>query len=101
MSYDIGEVKKILRSILVSVQSGMSVHELEKSFLEIEGRNIPYHEFGFSNVIEFLSSIPETLRVSVRTEKKSFDGLNFVFCLVYYLKNKGKSSFQFAQCTYI
>lgn len=62
MSEEIDDVKKVLRSLLVTVPNGMCVTELQREFRQMEGRNIPCGRFN--SIIEFLDSIPETVRVS-------------------------------------
>lgn len=74
------EVKKVLKSLLVAVSGGMSVANLDREFREMEGRRIPYREFNFNSVTEFLSSMPDTLSVSICIKKLcvfAFLGIHF------------------------
>lgn len=68
MSKEIDEVKKVLKSLLVTVPNGMYVAQLENEFREMEGRSIPRGRF--ESIVGFLESIPETVRVSIRCENK-------------------------------
>lgn len=67
MSREIDEVKKVLKSLLITVPNGMCVSQLENEYREMEGRNIP--RGGFGSIVGFLDSIPETVRVSIRYVK--------------------------------
>lgn len=62
------EVKKVLKGLLVAVSGGMSVTDLVSDFRKMEGRDIPYREFNFNSVTQFLDSMPDTLSVSVCIE---------------------------------
>lgn len=61
---ELSEVKIILRGLLMSAKDGLTVKQLLHDFQSEEGAPIPFKEFGFSNVIEFLCSIPDVLEVS-------------------------------------
>ncbi|KAI5701857.1 hypothetical protein M8J75_014135 [Diaphorina citri] len=58
---ELSEVKIILRGLLMSAKDGLTVKQLLHDFQSEEGAPIPFKEFGFSNVIEFLCSIPDVL----------------------------------------
>ncbi|KAL0109315.1 hypothetical protein PUN28_014418 [Cardiocondyla obscurior] len=53
------EVKLILLSLLVSKRDPMTIHLLEKDYYDIEKKCIPYREFGYSNLLSFLESMPD------------------------------------------
>ncbi|XP_044752165.1 tudor domain-containing protein 5-like [Coccinella septempunctata] len=58
------EVKKILRSLLVSAPVKVTVSSLNKDYRSLEGRGIPFKELGYNSLLHLLHSIPDVLRVN-------------------------------------
>ncbi|CAB0030170.1 unnamed protein product [Trichogramma brassicae] len=57
------EVKSIIRSLLISnIKVDVKPVSLDSMYFELEGKRIPFREFGYQNLIEFLSKIPDTTR---------------------------------------
>lgn len=69
MDDELKTVKKVLKSLIVSVSapSGLPIRTLNKDFAEIEGRPIPFKQFGYQNLLDFLYSIRDTLTVNSST----------------------------------
>ncbi|XP_011493845.1 PREDICTED: tudor domain-containing protein 5-like [Ceratosolen solmsi marchali] len=60
----LNEVKAILRSLLISEgRNDISVNELNAMYSRMEGRDIPFREFNYPNLLEFLNSMSDTLRL--------------------------------------
>ncbi|XP_044763171.1 uncharacterized protein LOC123320070 [Coccinella septempunctata] len=72
------DVKKILKSILVSTPKKLKVYELNLEYKAIVGSNIPFGKFGYSDLVGFLKSLSDILSV------KGDD----VFCTVDVLSNR-------------
>ncbi|XP_014224286.1 uncharacterized protein LOC106650659 [Trichogramma pretiosum] len=57
------EVKSIIRSLLISnIKIDVKPTFLDSMYFDLEGKRIPFREFGYQNLIEFLSKIPDTTR---------------------------------------
>ncbi|XP_044745993.1 putative uncharacterized protein DDB_G0286901 [Coccinella septempunctata] len=63
MSLDLLQIKKLLRSILISSQIVLDVSQLNEDFKELEGIDIPYEKMGFKTLLDFLCSITDVLLV--------------------------------------
>ncbi|KAK9880650.1 hypothetical protein WA026_011889 [Henosepilachna vigintioctopunctata] len=57
------EVKKVLRSLLVSSALKVTVCSLKKDYYDVEGRDIPFKELGYNSLQHFLHSIPDVLQI--------------------------------------
>jgi hypothetical protein len=58
------DLKKILRSLIVSSPQNITVDQLERDFLLQEGHVVPFRKLGYPSFIKYLESIPDTLYVS-------------------------------------
>lgn len=52
-------VVKALRSLLIASRDGLSERQLRREYKEFEGTDIPYKNFGFNRLLDFLSSSNE------------------------------------------
>ena len=58
------EIKSILRSLLISASSrDTTIRQLNGLYRDMESRNIPFRKFNYSNLHEFLESMPDTLQM--------------------------------------
>lgn len=57
------EVKKIISSLIISSARGLTVKKLQYDYREMEGRDIPYRNYGFTSFDQYLRSIPDICRV--------------------------------------
>ncbi|XP_012540690.1 uncharacterized protein LOC105839143 isoform X2 [Monomorium pharaonis] len=58
------DVRKILLSLLVSRKgNSMPITVLEKEYYDMEGRCIPYRQFGYSDLVLFLQNMPDYFNV--------------------------------------
>ncbi|KAM4584761.1 tudor domain-containing protein 7A [Odontesthes bonariensis] len=70
---DSESIKKMLRSVLQSSKSGVSVTSLQSEYRSLCGENIPLRKLGFSELEDYLRSIPSVVRLEYRTgELKCF-----------------------------
>uniref|UniRef100_A0A1A9X252 HTH OST-type domain-containing protein n=1 Tax=Glossina brevipalpis TaxID=37001 RepID=A0A1A9X252_9MUSC len=70
MSMDsLSEVKLILKSLVISCYESITVDKLNCDFKDVEGKNIPFHQFGYQALEDFLLSIPDTVTVVGRGPK--------------------------------
>lgn len=60
---DKNDVIKNIRSTLISVKGPFDIKSLQRDYTEIVGKSIPFKNFGFNTLEEFLKSCP-TLKVS-------------------------------------
>lgn len=56
------EVKKLIRSILIPQKNGYTIEQLSEDYFEMEGLGLPFQEFKYSSIIEFLKSMPDTVK---------------------------------------
>lgn len=63
MSISLHNTKAILRSLINSAPTGLTVADLERDFANQEGRRIPFVELGYNRLHSFLQSIDDTLTV--------------------------------------
>lgn len=54
MSANQSDVVKTLRSLLNSAQNGLSTNQLMRDYREMEGHPVPFREFGFNSLNDFL-----------------------------------------------
>lgn len=60
------DVKRTIRSCLITHQGTVTFRELNNDFREFEGENIPYREFNFSSLNDFLASLTDVLSIVER-----------------------------------
>jgi hypothetical protein len=58
------ELKTLLRGLLISSPRAMTADQLQRDFKLHEGRDVPFHKFGYSSFLEYLNSVPDTVVVS-------------------------------------
>lgn len=58
------ETKKQLRALLLSAPAALTVIELKRDYHDFMGDPIPYREFGYTSLEDFLKDMPDALRVS-------------------------------------
>lgn len=56
------EVKMVIKALVITAQNGMDITTLDNEYYEQEGAHIPFQQFGFSNLNEFLVSINDSVR---------------------------------------
>ncbi|CAF0783856.1 unnamed protein product [Rotaria sordida] len=56
-------LKTELRSLLISSQQGCDEYQLMRDYNAYNGRKIPFHEMGYGNLIELLTSMPDVARM--------------------------------------
>lgn len=57
------EVESVIRACLVSRQGDVTIQHLLSDYLEYEGEPIPFREFNYTNVFDFLSSLTNVLKL--------------------------------------
>ena len=57
------KTKKALRSLLISAPRGVAIHLLAKDYNMVMGKELPYRELGYRSLDDFISSIPDTIRI--------------------------------------
>lgn len=62
-------VKKIIKSLVLSSREGLTSDVLSKEYISTEGKQIPFFEFGYPNLNAFLRSIPDTVRTQQNGNK--------------------------------
>lgn len=53
------ELCKLLKSLLVARKGATPLAVLEKDYREEESKRIPYHQFGFTDLVAFFQSMPQ------------------------------------------
>lgn len=64
MAEDLSYVKMIVRSILTSSPSTITISQMLKDYINLEGDVLPYERLGFKTVFELLKSMNDILTVS-------------------------------------
>lgn len=62
---DKDEVETVLRSVVATARNGMELELLSEEYRDLVGHQIPFREFGFSSLKEYLQSIPHVVRVKM------------------------------------
>lgn len=63
---DSESIKKMLRSVLQSSKDGVSISTLQSDYLLLCGESIPLRALGYSNLKDYLCSIPSVVRLENR-----------------------------------
>uniref|UniRef100_A0AAQ5XYP5 Tudor domain-containing protein 7 n=1 Tax=Amphiprion ocellaris TaxID=80972 RepID=A0AAQ5XYP5_AMPOC len=63
---DSESIKKMLRSVLQSSKSGVSISSLQSEYRTLCGEAIPLKKLGFSKLEDYLRSIPSVVRLDYR-----------------------------------
>ncbi|XP_035515275.1 tudor domain-containing protein 7A [Morone saxatilis] len=63
---DSESIKKMLRSVLQSSKTGVSVNSLQSEYRSLCGENIPLKKLGYSKLEDYLKSIPSVVRLEYR-----------------------------------
>ncbi|XP_054165087.1 decapping and exoribonuclease protein-like [Oppia nitens] len=58
------ETKQIISSLVIPHPNGVSLKTLCNEYLEMEGKDLPFKELGFSNLTNLLKSMPDVVRPS-------------------------------------
>ena len=61
---DLPKLKKLIRSLLISCPRGMPARDLAADFRNTMGRPLPFQNFGYRSLDEFIRTIPDVVRVS-------------------------------------
>jgi len=59
------ELKKSLRSVLLSKAGGVELHRIAADYMKFVGRPLLYQQYGFRNVHSFLQALPDVARYVV------------------------------------
>ncbi|XP_047134570.1 tudor domain-containing protein 5 isoform X1 [Hydra vulgaris] len=62
MKENLEEVKKIVRSLLLSAKQGLTINQLCSEYTDLEHKTLPYKEFGYNSAISFMKSMPDVVR---------------------------------------
>ncbi|BFG04627.1 uncharacterized protein DMAD_03547 [Drosophila madeirensis] len=60
----LGVVKKMVHSVLVSSPQVMSLLQLNRDYREMVGTDVPYHQLGYKDLEHFLRSLPDIVQVT-------------------------------------
>ncbi|XP_049576973.1 tudor domain-containing protein 7A isoform X1 [Syngnathus scovelli] len=63
---DSESIKKMLRSVLQSSKDGVSILKLQSEYRSLCGETIPLRKLGFTNLEDYLRSIPSVVRMDYR-----------------------------------
>jgi len=61
---DLKYLKTVIRSILTSSPSNMTISQMLNEYPNYEGVKLPFKHLGFKNVYELLENMSDVLRVS-------------------------------------
>uniref|UniRef100_A0AAU7J943 Tudor domain-containing protein Tdr5 n=1 Tax=Locusta migratoria TaxID=7004 RepID=A0AAU7J943_LOCMI len=65
---ELGDLKSVLRSVLVSSKKRLTPRELQRDFRRVEGKFVPYRKFGFATFEDFLQSIPDICSIQYEND---------------------------------
>lgn len=63
---DTETIKKMLRSVLQSSKTGVSINSLQSEYRSLCGESIPLKKLGYSKLEDYLISIPSVVRLEYR-----------------------------------
>lgn len=58
-------IKVDLRGLIISCPSGMTIKRLERDYIEMMGKSIPFTKLGYNRLEHFLKSLTDTLTVII------------------------------------
>lgn len=58
------EVTKNVRGLLLSVQNGLTVAEIQRDYKSMLGKPFPFRELGFNTPLDLLKDLPDVARPS-------------------------------------
>ncbi|KAF6723902.1 Tudor domain-containing protein 7A [Oryzias melastigma] len=64
-------IEKVLRAVLQSCKSGISIRSLQSEFHSLCGENIPLRRLGFQTLEDYLKSIPSVVKLEYRMGESS------------------------------
>lgn len=83
MEEELKEIKADIRSVLTTSKLNLSVKDLQRDYLSLNGRPINYRKLGFSSIIELLLSFNDIVTVSylyiILSQFITTNNLNIVF----------------------
>ncbi|KAK9884999.1 hypothetical protein WA026_009228 [Henosepilachna vigintioctopunctata] len=65
--FKMDETRRVLRVILISARTPLTVQKLTESYRKVTGSDIPLEELGYWDLFDFLSDLPELLSVKGNT----------------------------------
>lgn len=63
---DSESIQKMLRSVLISSKTGVSVNNIQSEYRSLCGEIIPLRKLGYSTLEDYLKSIPSVVRLEYR-----------------------------------
>lgn len=57
------DVKNTVKAVLNSSAETLNLQQLSKDYKTFDGSDIPYRRLGYSSLLDFLRSIPDTVQV--------------------------------------
>ncbi|XP_076801638.1 uncharacterized protein LOC143446064 isoform X3 [Clavelina lepadiformis] len=66
------EVRKVIRSLLISAPNGLTPSQLESDYKAMMSNPIPYRKFGFFNVMDFARSLTDVLYIALNNNQLVF-----------------------------
>ncbi|XP_047114478.1 uncharacterized protein LOC124794856 isoform X1 [Schistocerca piceifrons] len=85
---ELGDLKSVLRSVLVSSRSKLTPKELQNDFRRVEGKFVPYRKFGYATFEDFLQSISDVCSIEYKSDGSVYvvpvltDSLKYIADLV-------------------
>ncbi|XP_051158604.1 uncharacterized protein LOC127279982 isoform X2 [Leptopilina boulardi] len=64
------QVESIIRAILIAHKEDVTIQQLRSDYLEYEGEDIPYREFNYNSLIDFLESLTNVVKFITKFNQK-------------------------------
>ncbi|XP_023234025.1 tudor domain-containing protein 5-like [Centruroides sculpturatus] len=55
------EIKQIIRSLIISNSLKITLRQLKKDYRNLNGKNIPFEDFGYKNLVDFLQAMSDVI----------------------------------------
>lgn len=68
-------VIKVIRSLLISSPSGLTLSQLERDYQSVENQGLPYRKFGHTDLLSFVKTLSDVVRIDFRNRELVLYGI--------------------------
>nr|XP_039266210.1 tudor domain-containing protein 5-like [Styela clava] len=68
-------VIKVIRSLLISSPSGLTLNQLERDYQLVENQGLPYRKFGHTDLLSFVKTLSDVVKIDYRNRELVLYGI--------------------------